>query len=145
MKIGLYPGSLALILSLSLVACGGGGGGNGGPTEPPVIRSTLLANAAMVSLNGGLEEASFLFDGREVFHPVCNPAGACQMTATLSDIARGSHTVAIRVIRQNRSSVTYTVIGQVDFADSAGTRSIPLEQRRVTLRADEEIIYTISI
>lgn len=144
MKTKRFLRPLSVLFSLFLLACGGGGGG-GGPTEPPAPQSTLLLNAAVVSLNGGLEEASFLFDGREVFHPVCNPAGACQMTATLSGVARGSHTVAIRVIRQNRASVTYQVLGQVDFADSAGNRTIPLEQRQVALRADEVVTYQISI
>jgi hypothetical protein len=144
MKTSCFPWSLALLLSLSLTACGGGGGG-GGPTEPPASQSTLLLNAALVSLNGGLQEGSFLFDGREVFHATCNAAAACQMTATLSGVSRGSHTVAIRVIRQARASVTYTVVGQADFMDAAGTRSIPLESRQVTLRADETVTYAISL
>jgi hypothetical protein len=143
-----FLGPLFLLLSFSLTACGGGGGN--GPTAPetpqtPTVQSQLLLNAAVISLDGGLEEASFLFDGREVFRPVCNPASACQMTATLSGVARGAHTVSIKVIRQNRTTVTYTVVGQVDFMDSAGSRTIPLESRRVVLRADETTTYSISI
>lgn len=141
-----------LFLFLSLSACGGGGGG--GPTAPqtpqtpqtPTVQSRLVVSAVIASLDtGGMEEASFLFDGQEVFHPVCHPAGACTLTASLTGVARGPHTVTIKVIRQNRTSVTYTVIGEVDFLDSAGTRVIPLESKRVVLRANETITYAITI
>lgn|GEM_PF-5488390 len=67
------------------------------------------------------------------------------MAAILSGISRGAHTVTILVVRQNRTSLTYDVLGQVDFVDSAGTRTISLEHRTVTLRAGDTVTYNISI
>jgi hypothetical protein len=141
--------SILSFLSFSaLLACGDGGGGGGGPTgptAPPPPASQLLINLALVSLNGGLEEAILSFDNREVARPVCNPAGVCQMTATITGASRGNHTVSVTVVRQNRQSVTYQAVGQADFVDSGGSRSVPLQQRQVTLRVGQSVVYEISI
>ncbi len=129
---------------IALLACGGGGGGKG-PTEPASQPSITVVDVALVSLDGGAQEGSLLFDGHEIFHSSCNPAGACQLAATLSGTPRGAHTVSIVVVRQNRASLTYDIVGEVDFADSAGGKTIPLEQRHLTLRAGDTVTYNITI
>jgi hypothetical protein len=135
-----------LVPCLSLLACGGGGGGPTGPTEPPVQKSVMVLDTILASFSsGGMEDGKLFLDGREVFHRECNPAVACQLAATLSGITRGAHTVSILLVRQNRTSVTYVVLGQVDFVDSTGSRSFPLEQRTVTLRAGDTVTYNISL
>jgi hypothetical protein len=133
-----------MVPCVSLLACGGGGGGKG-PTAPSPQPSLLVVDAALVSLSGGVEEGRLLYDGQEVFHSTCNPAGACQLAATLSGTSRGSHTVTIVVVRQNRSSLVYDVVGEVDYADAAGGKTVPLEQRHLTLHAGDTVVYNITI
>ncbi len=41
--------------------------------------------------------------------------------------------------------MVYSFLGEVDYSDNSGVRSIPLQQRQVTLRAGEAVTYDISI
>ena len=133
-----------LLLGLAFLGCGGGGGGNSGPSDPG--GTALIAIVFSVG-SGTSDEVVLSFDGREVARSqACSARGpACALTATVSGVRRGGHSVVLRVNRQSQAAMAYSFLGEVDYSDNSGVRSIPLQQRQVTLRVGDSVTYDISI
>ncbi len=140
-----------LLISLLVLACGGGGGHGGGstPTSPTPQGNTVVVSATLVALNGGVLEASLTLDGKEINHGDWSLSGGCAagcvMGAMVGSVASGSHTVAMTVVRQTATVISYVALGQVSVANPNGTgQSIDLPQKNVSLKAGESVSYQIS-
>ena len=141
------------VLAATLLSCGGGSS----PTAPPAVFSVLIAGG-FVTIDGGLLEATILFDGVEVegARIACPFTAGCatrDLNGTTTASA-GRHTVSFQVIRHTRSRdgqpfdgrIEYTVLGQVVVSrlGSPG-QSIGLPERTQRLGPGESVDYTITI
>lgn len=147
------PGLLA---ALSVLACGGGGGGAGSPTAPEatkILSMTVIFNVMPIGGGiGGTDQAALLFDGREVHRRdwsilVGGCAGGCTLQATVEGVRSGSHTIAMKPLRQGFPTMRYTVGGAVVVIDTATGRqtAIDLPFRVVDLAVGQTVSFSVTV
>lgn len=143
-----------LVCSLMCLTCGGGGGGSS-PTEPPApsgkrFQFTVLAISTF--LQGGLQEATVSFDGREVSRVDWSRGGSacvitCELGADVQGIAPGDHTIRFTVVRQTQTTIHYTVGYSGILTDPATGRRDPVSSspQQLQLRAGQSVSFTLRV
>ena len=143
----MFTRSVAVLVLIGLLlACGGGS-----PSAPS--GNQVFVDIGVSSLSrGGVLEAALSFDGTEIERVDWSAlaggcGGNCQVVGTLTGVRSGRHTAALTIVRQSRPAVIYAVLGFVVVTDlsNGSQRTIGLPRRDVTLRAGEQVSYTIDL
>lgn len=97
------------------------------------------------AVDGSLQEATILFDGREMLgaREFCANSGGCKqlrLDASTFGATVGQHTIAFQVLRQSSSRVEYEVEGEI-VLDLATADPIELGPERATLEAGESVSF----
>ena len=137
--------SLSIVAAVALAACEP----STAPYVPSIQRSMVVSGSlTTLQLDTPLLEAAVLVDGVPIGGSVKYASGAKRADFFLISVpvASGTHTVALQVIQQRDSSVTYAAEGVVVVTDSYGNRTIgsfPAEYR--ALKAGESISLTLNV
>jgi hypothetical protein len=101
----------------------------------------------LTAVEGSVQEATFLFDGREMLgaRAFCAKPGGCDqlhLQAATFGATAGHHTIAFQVLRQSSSRVEYKVEGEI-VPDLDTADRIALGPAQATLEAGESVIFEL--